>query len=439
MKNLLKLSSDLFYKYHASELNKYKNINSKTLHIVSKNIIYQDLGVNEDVLYLDAEDHFENSFVSIENNSYDLIIVTDIFDISNDVMSLILKLEKICNDNGKIVFSNLNSLWYPILKVFELLRLKKQSSKRNKTSPKKLLNVAKGANLELVNIYSRLYFPFKFLGLGILINQLLEILFFKFKLGIKIYSVFRKSNLKFLEKSKTLIIPAKNEEGNLEELIDRINLRHENLQIIFCIGESKDNTMEKAKELMSKYNKINFSLIEQASNGKGPGVFESFNFVENDLVAILDSDLSVDPEELKNVFEIIEKGSADFVNCTRLIYKMEKGAMRILNSFMNTFFPIVISSITNVRFTDTLCGTKAFNKEFINKITYWKKTQKNLDPFGDFDMLFSAVYYGEKIAEYPVKYKSRRYGETQINRFRDGFRLIIYVFVALYNLNVSKK
>ena len=204
-----KLSSDLFYKYHASELNKYKNINSKTLHIVSKNIIYQDLGVNEDVLVLRCEDHFENSFVSIENNSYDLIIVTDIFDISNDVMSLILKLEKICNENGKIVFSNLNSLWYPILKVFELLRLKKQSSKRNKTSPKKLLNVAKGANLELVNIYSRLYFPFKFLGLGILINQLLEILFFKFKLGIKIYSVFRKSNLKFLEKSKTLIIPKK--------------------------------------------------------------------------------------------------------------------------------------------------------------------------------------------------------------------------------------
>ena len=197
--------------------------------------------------------------------------------------------------------------------------------------------------------------------------------------------------------------------------------------------------MVKAKELISKYNKINFNLIEQTSNGKGPGVFESFNFVENDLVAILDSDLSVDPEELINIFEIIEKGSADFVNCTRLIYKMEKGAMRTLNSFMNTFFPIVISSITNVRFTDTLCGTKAFNKEFINKITYWKKTQKNLDPFGDFDMLFSAVYYGEKIAEYPVKYKSRRYGETQINRFRDGFRLIIYVFVALYNLNVSKK
>ena len=233
-------------------------------------------------------------------------------------------MEKICNDNGKIVFSNLNSLWYPILKVFELLRLKKNSHQKEIKLLKKLLNVAKGANLELVNIYSRLYFPFKFLGLGILINQLLEILFFKFKLGIKIYSVFRKSNLKFLEKSKTLIIPAKNEEGNLEELIDRINLRHENLQIIFCIGESKDNTMEKAKELIAKYNKINFSLIEQASNGKGPGVFESFNFVENDLVAILDSDLSVDPEELKNVFEIIEKGSADFVNCTRLIYKMEK-------------------------------------------------------------------------------------------------------------------
>ena len=104
MKNLLKLSSELFYKHHASELNKYKNINSKTLHIVSKNIIYQDLGVNEDVLYLDAEDHFENSFVSIENNSYDLIIVTDIFDISNDVMSLILNWKRFVMTMEKLYF-----------------------------------------------------------------------------------------------------------------------------------------------------------------------------------------------------------------------------------------------------------------------------------------------------------------------------------------------
>lgn len=436
--NKLKLSPKTFYECHTNEINKYKNLDTKTLHVVYKNIEYRGLGDNEEILNLSVDDDLSTTFNSLENNCYDLIVVTDIFDISYDVMGLILKLEKICNDNGQIIFSNLNSKWHPVFKLFELLRLKKPSPRRNRISPKKLISVAKGADLELINCYSRLFIPFNFFGIGLIINKILELVFFKFNLGMKFYSVFRKSNLKYVKKSKTLIIPAKNEEGNLEELISRINLDHKSLQVIFCIGKSKDNTLQKARELTKTYKDINFHLFEQSTNGKGPGVFESFEYVENELVAILDSDLSVDPEELNNIFKIIESGTADFVNCTRLIYKMEKGAMRKLNSFMNSFFPIIISLITNIRFTDTLCGTKVFDKKFISKINTWKKMQKNLDPFGDFDMLFSAVYFSEKVAEYPIRYKSRKYGTTQINRFRDGFRLIIYLIFSIYNLNVSK-
>ena len=115
---------------------------------------------------------------------------------------------------------------------------------------------------------------------------------------MKFYSVFRKGGLGKNIYSKTVIIPAKNEEGNLEELIERINLEKSNLQIIFCIGRSNDRTYEKANELTTKYKDIDFHLFEQKSNGKGKGVFESFQYVKNDLVVIFDSDLSVDPEEL---------------------------------------------------------------------------------------------------------------------------------------------
>ena len=65
--------------------------------------------------------------------------------------------------------------------------------------------------------------------------------------------------------------------------------------------------------------------------------------------------------------------------------------------------------------------------------------QKNLDPFGDFLICCSVLYILlKKVAEYPARYKSRRYGKTQINRFRDGFRLIICLIFSIYNLNVSK-
>ena len=439
MTNLFKLSPKFFYRYHSNELNKYKKKENSVLHVINKDITYENLGDDEEVLAISISENFDYEMLENRTEKYDLIVVTDIFDITNDVMKLIIYLEKACKENGKIIFSNLNSIWHPVFKVFEILRLKKQSPKRNKISPKKMISVAKGANLELINSYTRLFLPFYLFGFGLIINQLLEILFFKFNFGMKFYSVFRKGGLGKNIYSKTVIIPAKNEEGNLEELIERINLEKSNLQIIFCIGRSNDRTYEKANELTTKYKDIDFHLFAQKSNGKGKGVFESFQYVKNDLVVILDSDLSVDPEELTNVFRIIENGTADFVNCTRLIYKMEKGAMRALNNFMNSFFPIMISFITGVRFTDTLCGTKAFNRDLIEKIFQWNKEQKNIDPFGDFDMLFTATYFGEKVAEYPVNYRSRRYGKTQIHRFRDGLKLILYLLVSIFNLNVSKK
>ena len=62
------------------------------------------------------------------------------------------------------------------------------------------------------------YFPFYLFGLGVVINSFLEILFGRFSFGMKSYSLFRKSNLKSSKLSKTLIIPAKNEEGKLSPL-----------------------------------------------------------------------------------------------------------------------------------------------------------------------------------------------------------------------------
>lgn len=439
MTDYLKLSSKTFYDFHISEINKYKNKNDKVLHIVNKDIEFEGLGLNEEVLEVSINEEINLITNKKKLDSYDLIIVTDIFDITKDVMKMILLLERLCAGNGKILFSNLNSRWHFVFNFFEFLRLKKQSPKRNKISPKKIINVAKGGNLELIKTYTRLYFPFHLFGLGVVINSSLEILFARFSFGMKSYSLFRKSNLKPSELSKTLIIPAKNEEGNLDELVERININHKDLQIIFCIGESKDNTYEKALEITKKYKDISFKLFTQISKGKGGGVFESFQYVENDIVAILDSDLSVDPEEMTSVFKILEDGTADFVNCTRLVYKMEKGAMRALNNMMNAFFPLVISSYGNIRLTDTLCGTKVFSKKLVDKIILWNKIQKNVDPFGDFDMIFSAIYYGEKIVEYPVYYRSRRYGQTQIHRFRDGARLLYYLLIAVKNINVSKR
>ena len=239
--------------------------------------------------------------------------------------------------------------------------------------------------------------------------------------------------------SKTIIVPAKNEELNLEPIINRIPLFESDYEILLVCAKSSDNTVETAFEIQQKYKNLPIKIIEQKSKGKGPGVLEAIEVSNFEIITILDSDLSVDPETLNEFFEIIENGRADFVNGTRFVYKMEEGAMRKLNSIGNLFFQYIISIVISTKLTDSLCGTKVFKKDLINQMSEWKRTLFIKDPFGDFDFIFSAAFSGQKILEYPVHYKSRTYGQTQISRFRDGWKLLFYFISSFVKFNSSNK
>jgi len=434
----MKLSSKIFYKNHINEIGKFVDKELRTLHLTNREISYPGLKNIGENFPIDPSNFNIKNFKSLDENYYDLIIISDVFELHDDVLGLVKELSKKLKNNGKILFSNLNSVWYFILKFLEFIKLKKFSPPRNNISYKKIMNVAEGAGLELIKSYTRLYFPFKLFGMGTFTNNLLEILFNRFNMGIKSYSIFRKKNSSVISLTKSIIIPAKNEEKNIINLFERIKNVDESYQLIFVIGESEDNSYFEAEKILKNNPKLDISLIKQNSNGKGNGVFEGLNFVRNDLVAILDSDLSVDPEVLPEAFKIIESGYADFVNCTRMIYRKEAGSMRILNKIANYIFPKLVNFLLGTYLTDTLCGTKIFKKQHLPNLIKWSEMCGKSDPYGDFDMLFSASYYNEKISEFPVYYKSRSYGQSQINRFRGGYVLFKYLFIAYKNLNVSK-
>ena len=235
--------------------------------------------------------------------------------------------------------------------------------------------------------------------------------------------IFRPSETNNVELSKSIIIPAKNEEGNLKELIARIP-KFNKTEIIFAYGESKDKTFEVMNEIIETNNDFVFKLIKQTKKGKANAVWEALEIVENKVIAILDADISVDPETLTDFFNIIENNNADFVNGTRLVYEMEKNSMRFLNKLGNRFFQYFISRIIKEQLSDSLCGTKVFKKSYLDDLSLWQNDFKKTDPFGDFDLIFAASYSGQKIVELPITYRERKYGTTQISRFKDGFKLL---------------
>ena len=434
----MKISSSFYDQNHIKELERHTQAFNKSIHLISRKnrSIYKFENVTEELLLVD-----DNNLIKTLNSiqgSFDLVVITDLFELTDDIYSVFKSIANILNPDGKLLVNSVNPKWNAVLKIFEKLQLKTASQDRAYIHPKKIINIAKSDGYELNQYYSRQLFPFRIFGLGKIVNKILEVILLPFNVGIKNYMVFGSYKIENQIKSKSIIIPAKNEEKNLIPLIKRIPQFNEEYELVVVYGDSKDKTEEVVLNLENVFPELNIKVLKQSSNGKANAVWEAVEICDMELIAILDSDQSVDPETLEHFFEILENGNADFVNGTRLIYPMEDKAMRIINTLGNKIFQFLISLVIKQKLTDSLCGTKVFKKSSVKKIKYWQNSLSSKDPFGDFDLIFSAAYAGDKILEYPVHYRARVYGETQISRFRDGFKLIKYFLESYYLFNISK-
>jgi len=434
----MKISPSFFDQNHIKELERHTQAFNKSIHLISsKNrSISKFENVTEELLLVD-----DNNLIKTLNSiqgSFDLVVITDLFELTDDIYSVFKSIANVLNPDGKLLINSVNPKWNAVLKIFEKLKLKTASQDRAYIHPKKIINIAKSDGYELNQYYSRQLFPFRIFGLGKIVNKILEVILLPFNVGIKNYMVFGSYKIENQIKSKSIIIPAKNEEKNLIPLIKRIPHFNEEYELVVVYGDSKDKTEEVVLNLENVFPELNIKVLKQSSNGKANAVWEAVEVCDMELIAILDSDQSVDPETLEHFFEILENGNADFVNGTRLIYPMEDKAMRTINTLGNKIFQFLISLVIKQKLTDSLCGTKVFKKSSLIKIKYWQNSLSSKDPFGDFDLIFSAAYAGDKILEYPVHYRARVYGETQISRFRDGFKLIRYFLESYYLFNISK-
>ncbi len=372
------------------------------------------------------------------NKKYDVIILTDILEVHPDIFTFFKYISTFLNDNGKLIVTSFNSKYKFAIKALEKLRLKDKTLKYSYLQNNKINNIINGNGFEHINSFSKQIFPFKLFGIGDLLNKILELIFFFLNMGIKTYSIYRIQGKESKNNKKTIIIPSKNEEGNLEHLITRIP-KKEKYEIIIPCAISEDNTVDVAEKISKSENYFQVQTFIQSGKGKANAVWEAIEKSNGDVIAILDADMSVDPETIEDFFEIIDNNNADFVNGTRLIYPMEKGSMRYINHLGNRIFQFFVGGIVKYPLTDSLCGTKVFRKELYKNLVWWQGKLRFKDPFGDFDLIFSAAFTGQKIIEFPIHYRARIYGVTQISRFKDGYKLIRYLINSFFVFRTTSK
>jgi glycosyltransferase involved in cell wall biosynthesis len=209
------------------------------------------------------------------------------------------------------------------------------------------------------------------------------------------------------------------------------------MELVFVEGNSTDDTRSEIERQIASHPGRSIRLVGQPGKGKGDAVRAGFAAARNDVLLILDGDLSVSPEDMPKFYRALVEGRGELVNGSRLVYDIEPGAMRFLNMVANRIFSRWFKAITGQHVKDTLCGTKALLRDDYERIAAGRSYFGDFDPFGDFDLLFGSARLGLKIVDLPVRYQPRAYGDTNISRWRHGLLLLRMTVFALWKFRVA--
>jgi SAM-dependent methyltransferase len=367
------------------------------------------------------------------NEKFDYVLICNSLGDWQDIQQVLERIHPLTDDNTRIVITYYNYLWEWVLRLGSSLGIRKPHRYQNWLPPQDIANLLNLGNFDVIRTDSFVLFP-----KGIwLISPI-------FNYGLSLLPGFRAFNMVNLiiarrsaqprqdkDLSVSVIVPCRNERGNIEDAIKRIPDMGRETEIIFVDGNSTDGTSDEIENQIKKYQKRKIRLIHQGTGrGKGDAVRKGFAAATGDVLVIQDADLTAPPEDLPKFFAALRDGKGEYINGSRLVYSMEKEAMQFLNLLANKFFGALFSWLLGQRFKDTLCGTKMIRKSDYEIIAANRSYFGEFDPFGDFDLIFGAVKQNLKVIEVPVRYRARTYGETNISRFRHGWLLLKMSWVA---------
>jgi Glycosyl transferase family 2 len=364
------------------------------------------------------------------------VLVNGNFNLGTDIQDFLARLRPRLSRSSRVVVIGYNPYFKGLFRLLSKLGLARAEPPDTFVTQESLKQLARISGFEVVRIRPVGYFPFRLLGLGSLINRVMPLLPVVRWLSFSSVIVLRPVIASAVKPSLTIVIPARNEAGNIENaLLQTPQLEGVKTEIIFVEGNSTDDTWDRIQQVVNRGHPFfQLSAYKQPGRGKNDAVRHGFAHARHDLWCILDADLTMPPEMLPRFYQAYVDGHADFINGSRLFYPMEGEAMKFLNLLGNIFFAKALSVVLGMRIGDSLCGTKLVARHDYARIVRWRERFGDFDPFGDFELLFPAAELALGCVDIPVAYKARTYGTTNIHRFRHGLILLKMTLIGLWRV-----
>jgi hypothetical protein len=374
-----------------------------------------------------------------KQNETRVFVFNGVFNHNYDIQGVLLELKKKCDRGDRIATVIYNPYFRWLYQLVNLLGIRKGKIPKTFITFRDLDSLAKLSGFEVLKSRPSVFSPFKFLGLGILVNWLIPAIRFLKCFSLVSISVLRPIVSSVSKPSISIVIPARNEKGNIENALKRIPDLNCEIEVLFVEGHSTDDTWSEIQRVLPLYkDKYKLSAYQQSGKGKNDAVRLGFSKASHDLLTILDADLTMPPELLGRFYNAYIEGLGDFINGNRLTYPMEGDAMRFLNHLGNVFFAKALSYVLDAPLGDSLCGTKLLSRSDYQRVLKWRNDFGDFDPFGDYELLFPASVLNFGIVDIPIRYAARTYGSTNINRFRHGIMLLKMTLIGLFRIKTGR-
>ena len=380
----------------------------------------------------DAEFHVQaGEMLTLPGKTFDYILISETTNLAADVQQMFQRLRLVAHPGTRLIVNCYSSLWRPVIWMATQLGFRSKQPESSWLAQDDVAALLHLSDWDLIRTETRIVCPIGLAGLEGLFNRLMAPLVPP--LCFCFFAIARpKGEPDAAPKTVSVVVPARNEAGNIEAAVMRTPQLGQWTELIFVEGNSTDNTWAEIQRVKAAYPNKRIKLLQQSGEGKGNAVREGFAAAEGEILMILDADLTMPPEELPKFLHAIAGNRCEFANGSRLVYPMDKQAMRFFNLCANKTFSILFTWLLGQPVKDTLCGTKALSRENYERIAANRSYFGDFDPFGDFDLLFGASKLNLKILDVPIRYKERVYGETNIRRWKHGWLLLqMVVFAAL--------
>lgn len=363
------------------------------------------------------------------------LVVSGLLHYEQDIQLLLSDVHHMCHKGTRLVLIYYSSLWRPLMFLASTFGWRQRTPESNWLSHGDVLNLLHLENFQLVRIEHKVLLPVYIPFLSNFVNRYFAPLPIFRNLCLLTIAIarplIRNDDLQRARPSVSIVVPARNEAGNIDSVVRRIPPMGPIDEIIFIEGNSTDDTWETIQRVKVRWGTKRRILIDQQEGeGKGDAVRKGFALASNEILMILDADMTVPPEDLPKFYRAIVEGAGELINGSRLVYPMEQKSMRFLNLLGNKFFAMAFTYVLGQSLKDTLCGTKAISRSNYQRLVTNRYYFGDFDPFGDFDIILGAARMGLKIVEVPICYRERLYGETNIARWRHGAILLVMLLFA---------